>query len=251
MIVEDEPIAGRYLEAMLVQTGRVEVVGRAHNADWAMTVCSSAAPDGVFLDIRMPGEDGCALAERLALLPKPPLIVFATALPEHALHAYRLNAVDYLLKPLQFAQVLEAVGRLESIIAREEANDGFFVPSSLDDFAASDDRLPVKCLRDDMVKLVPRQDILAAIAQGRRTWICTASAKFATYYPLNRLEEWLRTDSFIRVSRQAIVNLRGIQEVIHFGDRLYQIRLGDSEGTCLTASRTGARNLAKLLRPPL
>lgn len=242
VIVEDEPLAMRFLESLLTATGKVEVIGRAPNADWAMTVCSDFAPDAVFLDVRMPGDDGFALAKRLALLPSPPAIVFTTALPERAFEAFRLQAVDYLVKPLDESQVREAVDRLIVAIAAD-------TPSSK--LPPTEERLPVKCLQDDIVKFIPKQDIVAAISCGRRTWIHTMDGKFPTYYPLDRLMTWFGDAAFVRVSRQGIVNLRAIEEVVHYGDRLYQIRLKDRERTHITASRSGARILARLLEPPV
>src|SRR5438552_2639671 len=99
VIIEDEPLAARYLRALLHETGKVEVTGMAREAETGLLLCSEQSPDAAFLDVRMPGPDGLALAGHLRLLPTPPRIVFTTGHAEHACEAFRLNAVDYLLKP--------------------------------------------------------------------------------------------------------------------------------------------------------
>lgn len=242
VIVEDEPLAARFLTALLERTGRVDVVGVARDAPWGMTLCCEKVADAAFIDIRMPGPDGIDLAGQIAQLQKPPLVVFTTGHADRACEAFRLRAVDYLLKPLEFSQVCDSVSRLQDLI---EAGEGETVAGQL---PAHEDRLPVKCPGDDLIRFIPRWDVIAAICRERRTWIHTSSHEFSTYYTLGDLTAWLGA-AFVRISRESLVNLRAIEEVIHYGDRLYQVRLRDRLGTCLVASRSGAVRLAALIRP--
>lgn len=247
LIIEDEPLAAKFLEALLVKTNRVEVVGIARDANWGLTLCSDLSPDAVFLDVHMPGRDGVVLAAELAHLSKPPLVVFTTGNADRACEAFRLHAVDYLVKPLKFSQVVDAVNRLDAMIS-PSAVDG---PLSVAMAVGNEDRLPVKCLEEDLVRLIPKSEILAAICRDRRTWIHTATNEYPTYYVLCDLLTWLGTPPFVRVSRESIVNLQAIEEVVHYGDRLYQVRLRDRQGTCLDASRSGSAHLASLIKPPV
>ena len=251
LVVEDEPLAARFLEALLVKTGKVDVVGVARDGDWAITQCADLSPDAVFLDVLMPGRDGIQIAAELAHLSKPPLVVFTTGHSDRACEAFRLHAVDYLVKPLQFSQVWDAVCRLEGLIAPAIDDGGRNVPQSHTGLPALEDRLPVKCLVDDMVMLIPRWEILAAICRDRRTWIHTAINEYPTYYTLSDLLTWLGNPPFVRVSRESVVNLQAVNEVAHFGDRLYQLRLRDRAGTCIDASRSGSACIAALLKPPV
>src|ERR1700724_3857823 len=112
VIVEDEPLAAQYLAALLDDTYQVEVVGSATESEAGLRLCAELRPDAVFLDINLPGRDGVSLATQLTMLPQPPRLVFTTGDANRATDAFRLEAVDYLLKPLDPEQVTEAVNRL-------------------------------------------------------------------------------------------------------------------------------------------
>src|ERR1700736_6061513 len=129
VIIEDESLAAEYLAALLDETCRVEVVGTAAESESGLRLCAELRPDAVFLDINLPGKDGVSLATQLAMLPQPPRLVFTTGNAGRAPDAFRLDAVDYLLKPLDPEQVSEAVNRLLAYLRPFEA--GSF-PSSGD-----------------------------------------------------------------------------------------------------------------------
>ena len=93
--------------------------------------------------------------------------------------------------------------------------------------------------------------IVAAMRHDRRTWIHTATDEYPTYYPLGELLAWLGDPPFLRVARDAIVNLQSVAEVLHYGDRLYRLRLRDRKNTSVEASRSGAVRLSSLLKPAL
>src|SRR5271166_1491877 len=112
VIVEDEPLAAEYLATLLDDTWQVEVVATATDSESGLRLCAELRPDAVFLDINLPGKDGVSLASQLAMLPQPPRLVFTTGNANRATDAFRLEAVDYLLKPLDPEQVTEAVKRL-------------------------------------------------------------------------------------------------------------------------------------------
>src|SRR5438132_5353550 len=112
-IIEDELPAAAYLRHLLDATGRVEVVGTVSDARAGLQLCSWEQPDAAFVDIRLPGPDGMRLAARLAVLLHPPLVVFTTGYANHAPDAFDLGAIHYLLKPLVYAKVAEAVDRIE------------------------------------------------------------------------------------------------------------------------------------------
>ncbi len=247
VIVEDEPLAARFLRQLLHETGKVEVTGLARDGNAGLLLCSEHAPDAAFLDIRMPGADGMQLAAKLSFLQRPPMIVFTTGYADRAWEAFRLDTVDYLVKPLDRAQIWEAVCRLE---ARLAAGPNSTMDQRQEKPKSVLDRLPVKSGQDDVVMLLPLHEIVAAIHHHKRTWIHTQLEEFATYYSLKQLLDWMGDPPFVLVSRNAIVNLQGFEEVIHYGDRLYQVRLRDRGKTCVAASRSGAKRLAELLRPP-
>ena len=253
VIIEDEPLAAQYLAALLDDTCQVEVLGTATESETGLQLCAELRPDAVFLDIKLPGKDGVSLATQLAMLPQPPRLVFTTGDASRATDAFRLDAVDYLLKPLDPTQVGESVNRLLAYLRPFEtggsagAADG--VASQKMRFTgAAGEFLPVKDLDRDLIRLLARREIAAALRRERRTWLHTVREEFAIYYPLADLMRWLGGDPFIQIGRHALVNLHAIERVIHYGDRLYRVCLRDRANTEITASRSGAARLAALLK---
>src|SRR5580700_2989249 len=122
VIIEDEPLAAQYLAALLNDTYQVEVVSSATTSDDGLRLCAELRPDAVFVDINLPGKDGVSMATQLAMLPQPPRLVFTTGTANRATDAFRLEAVDYLLKPLDPAQVNESVNRLLAQLRPFEAD---------------------------------------------------------------------------------------------------------------------------------
>jgi DNA-binding LytR/AlgR family response regulator len=257
IIIEDEPLAAEYLAALLDDTCQVEVVGTAAESDSGLRLCAELRPDAVFLDINLPGKDGVSLATQLAMLPQPPRLVFTTGNAGRATDAFRLDAVDYLLKPLDPEQVTEAVNRLLAHLRPFESGPSSLSTRERDSTAAPDKilfngsdsgLLPVKDVDRDQIRLLARREMVAVLRRDRRTWIHTVREEFATYYPLADLMRWLGGDPFVQIGRHAVVNLQAIEHVTHYGDRLYRVRLRDRVGTEITASRTGAVRLAAVLK---
>jgi DNA-binding LytR/AlgR family response regulator len=256
VIIEDEPLAAQYLAALLEDTCQVEVVGSATESEAGLRLCAELRPDVVFIDINLPGRDGVSLARQLAILPQPPRLVFTTGNANRATDAFRLEAVDYLLKPLDPEQVTEAVNRLLSYLrpfesgpspgSRGHANEDP-TPDKMRFTGLATELLPVKDVDRDQIRLLARREVAAVLRRERRTWVHTVREEFATYYPLAELMRWLGGEPFIQIGRHAIVNLQAIERVTHYGDRLYRVGLRDRVTTELTASRTGAARLAAVL----
>jgi len=116
-LVDDEPLAVKRLSRMLASTGRTEVVGTRSDPVDAVDAIVAAKPDVLFLDIEMPGMNGFQM---LAKLDPQPLIVFTTAYDQYALQAFGVNSVDYLLKPIEPAQLNRALDRVERIAGGAE-----------------------------------------------------------------------------------------------------------------------------------
>src|ERR1700737_2299979 len=257
LIIEDEPLAAEYLAALLDETYQVEVVGTAAESEAGLRLCAELRPDAVFLDINLPGRDGVSLATQLAMLPQPPRLVFTTGNADRAIEAFRVDAVDYLLKPLDPEQVAEAVNRLLAYLRPFESGSSLSsakraematTPDKMDFTDAANELLPVKDVDRDQIRLLARYEIAGVLRRDRRTWVHTVREEFATYYPLADLVRWLGGDPFVQIGRHAVVNLQAIEHVTHYGDRLYRVRLRDRLGTEITASRTGAARLAAVLK---
>ena len=258
LIIEPEQIAAKHLAALLDETCQVEVVGTDTRGETGIRRCRELRPEAVFLDINLPGKDGVSLASQLTTLPQPPRLVFTTANPNGAVDAFRLDAVDYLLKPLDPNQVVEAVNRLQAGLRPFETEISWGAPESKTQSSTNSklqagstpiELLPVRDADSDRIRLLSRREIVAAVRKGRRTWIHTVREELATNYPIVSLVQWLGGKPFIQIGRHAIINERAIELITHHGDRLYRVQLRDRPGTDITASRSGSVRLAAALKP--
>ena len=116
IIVDDEAPARSELRFVLDEIGGVDVVAEAANVRSALEQLKETGADLMFLDINMPGADGLALAEGLGRLRYPPLVIFVTAYNQHAVKAFEVNAIDYLVKPVEVDRLRQAVERAASIV---------------------------------------------------------------------------------------------------------------------------------------
>jgi DNA-binding LytR/AlgR family response regulator len=257
VVIEDEPVAAQRMATLLDDTWQMEVIGTATDGAEGLRLCAHLRPDAVFLDIYVSGKEGVSLATQLTTLAQPPRLVFTAADTKRAADAFRLEAVDYLLKPLDPLHVAEAANRL--LIHLRPFEFGSFLRSSsrLDAVLISDKigftetahgLLPVPDADRDQTRLLARHEIVAVARRERRTWIHTVLEEFATYYSLTELVDWLRGDPFIQVSRHAVVNMRAVERINLNSDRLYCLRLRDRASTEITTSRTGAARLAAFVK---
>lgn len=242
IVVEDEPLARDYLVSLLGETGGVQVVGQAEDAASALRLFERHPAEVAFVDIRLPGPDGLTLGAALARFPQPPLLVFVTGHAEYAVDAYQVHPADYLLKPLEPDRVAETVVHLQQRLEERQMAGSTAEPEP------EPELLPVRDRARDLARLLARHEIVAVLRRGRRTWIHTTEAEYSMYQPVADLEEWLGGKPFFRAARDAIVNLTYVQEILHFGDRLYRLRLMDREGTVVEVSRSSASELATILR---
>jgi DNA-binding LytR/AlgR family response regulator len=257
IMIEGEQFAAKHLGALLDETCQVEVVGTATHGETGIRLCRELRPEAVFLDINLPGKDGVLLANQLRTLPQPPRLVFTTSDRNRAVDAFRLEAVDYLLKPLDPFNVLEAVNRLAAVLrpfktetlrAHHGSKSRSSTNSKRRTGATPAELLPVKDTGSDKIRLLSRRKIVAVFRKGRYTWIHTVREEFSTRYPLTLLAQWLGGRPFIQIGRHAIVNEQAVQLVTQHGDRLYRVQLCDRLGNEITASRKGAARLAALLK---
>jgi two-component system, LytTR family, response regulator LytT len=257
VVVEEDPLAAQHLVTLLDETWQVEVIGTATDRVAGLRLCAQLRPDAVFLDVNVSDEDGFSLATQLTRLEQPPRLVLMARDADRASHAFRLNAVDYLLKPLDPLQVAEAVNRLlvhlrpfefGSLLGSASRSDGILTPDKFCFADAAHGLLPVTDIDRDEIRLLARHEIVAVLRLRRRTWIHTVLEEFATYYSLAELAAWLGSDRFIQLGRHAVVNLRAIERIIHRGDRLYQVRLHDRVGSEITPSRSGVARLGAVLK---
>jgi two-component system LytT family response regulator len=252
-LVDDEPLAIERLSRLLRATGRVDIAGHATDPETALAELTIQAMDVVFLDIQMPELNGFQLVERLvsssaAHTPAPPslpAIVFVTAHDEHAIRAFEINAVDYLLKPVERRRLDRTLDRVER--RRDDPSRGDLM-TSLTRLAQSlrprafVERLPLR--QGERVQFLDVGDITHVIAKDRATYAVTAGGgSHLLDDTIAELERKLDLARFFRIHRGALVNVDCIGELhADIGGRLV-IRLKGQPRSELVVARDRVRAL--------
>jgi len=203
LIVDDEPLARRELRRLLAAHPEVEVVGEAGSAKEAERAIETLAPDLLFLDIQMPQSTGFQLLESLEDAPQ---VVFTTAYDEHALRAFEVGALDYLLKPITPARLATALGRVRERLAAPRKDS---LPLDRPLLVREGEKSWFVCLRD----------VAVIEAAGNYVQLHFGANRPLLLHSLAGLEQRLDPDHFFRASRSSIVNL-GFVERFETGPRL-------------------------------
>ena len=222
IIIDDERLARSELRKMLTEYPEVEILGEAANADEALNMIPDLNPDLIFLDTQMPVKTGFELLEELD---KVPAVIFTTAFNDFAIRAFEVNALDYLLKPIDPKRLSDAIQKLLFLDEREinplEARNEFrHLLTESDQVFVKDGE---KCW---FVKLA---EIRLFESVGNYARVFFGTNKPLILKSLNSLEERLDTKTFFRANRKHIVNLRMIEKVEPFfnGGLLLEIRGGE------------------------
>ena len=199
MIVDDEAPARSELRFLLEQTGKIGTITEASSVRSAIEMLMESRVDVVFLDISMPGASGLQLAEALHKLKNPPAIVFVTAYSDHAVEAFDVDAVDYLMKPVEEARLDRAI---EKVMQRTKP---------VTDSKVTIERIPVE--KGGRKVLIPVDDIRFIMAKDDYSCIYTVDDRFLSTTSLAQFEAKLCDFGFFRVHRRYIVNLACVTDV--------------------------------------
>ena len=206
IIVDDEPLAVAQLEKYVERVPFLVNVGSCTSAAEAMDVLSAGNVDAMFVDINMPDIDGVQLVRSLA---RPPMVVFTTAYSEYAIEGFRLDAIDYLLKPIAFDSFLKAANKLKLIFGIKNPA----MPTSEPVDAVANDCLYVKS--DYRMLRVPIGSIkyIEGMSEYVRIFVDDSAKPIVSLLSMKKLEENLPADTFMRVHRSYLVNLNKVKEV--------------------------------------
>ena len=199
MIVDDEAPARSELRFLLEQTGKIASIAEASSVRTAIEMLMENRVDVVFLDISMPGASGLQLAEALHKLKNPPSIVFVTAYSDHAVEAFDVDAVDYLLKPVEEARLDQAIEKVLSRVKPQTENK------------VTIERIPVE--KGGRKVLIPIDQIRYIMAKDDYSCIFTDDDRFLSTTSLAQFEAKLCDFGFFRVHRRYIVNLACVEDV--------------------------------------
>ena len=204
IIIDDERLARNELKKLLQDFPEVEVVGEAANADEGIEKIENLSPDLVFLDIQMPGKTGF---DMLSELDKAPHVIFTTAYDEFALKAFEVNALDYLMKPVEVKRLADALHKLKATEEKEMAAQAAANRGTL----TENDQVFVK--DGERCWFVKLSDVRLFERVGNYAKVFFGTNKPLILKSLNSLEERLDEKTFFRANRKHIINLRMIEKV--------------------------------------
>jgi DNA-binding LytR/AlgR family response regulator len=252
IIADDERPAREFLKSILREFEQVELVGEAENGADAVELIKAVKPDLAILDLKMPEVSGLD-AVKLLRRSQMPLVAFVTAHDEFAVQAFDVNAVDYLLKPVERARLAETIARASERLEQAdwrviEAEKVKNAANAYDESARSVplERIPVR-VREE-IYLVPVEDIASIVADGELLHITTAkNQKYTINYRLKDLEPRLDASKFVRLSRGAIANLAFLTRISPMPGGTYTVVL--TNGQEIASSRLQSKILrSKLLK---
>jgi two-component system LytT family response regulator/two-component system response regulator LytT len=247
VLVDDEKLASDELAYLLKEFSDVEVIAVASNGLEAVKLIADLEPDLVFLDVQMPGLDGMSVIAKLRALGVPlPYFVMATAFDQYAVEAFRLEALDYLLKPVEKDRLAMAVERARKGIAESAKGSApREMPSSKPSLQRS--KLLVKSNHRNFI--VDAQDVVyATIDDGLITVVASNLEGQSNYRTIEELQSNLDPDMFWRVHRSYLVNIHRIKEVIPWFKSSFQLRMDDKKQTEVPVSRVQTKRLRALLK---
>jgi two-component system response regulator LytT len=263
VVVDDEQLARDELGYLLGQVGGVEVIGQAGNGVEALATIDRLQPDVVFLDVQMPGLTGFEVARRMLDSGPSSQIIFVTAYDQHAIEAFEVNAVDYLLKPVDPSRLETALQRARRRITfdRHMNGDGGAaaripgisnqqleqIVQLVTERHSRRERLALKV--GERFLLVQAEDIVyASLADESITVVTNQHVGMSNYRTLDELQARLDPSVFWRVHRSHLVNINKIKEIVPWFSRNYILRMKDQKATEIPVSRTQTRRLREYLK---
>jgi two-component system LytT family response regulator/two-component system response regulator LytT len=253
VVVDDERLAREELCFLLGQIAGVDVVAQAGDGPAALEVIAEHAPDLVMLDVQMPGLTGFEVARRLLRGGTDSHLVFVTAYDRHAIEAFDVNAVDYLLKPVEADRLAMAVDRVRKRMVPERggipagANSLDRVLQLLGDRQNRREQLAVK-VGDRFILLQADEVVHASVEDDVITVVTNSLSGTSNYRTLDELQARLDPEVFWRVHRSHLVNINKIREIVPWFSRNYILKMKDAKGSEIPVSRSQTRRLREYLR---
>jgi two-component system LytT family response regulator len=223
LIVDDEPPGRANLRLALGAHPDWQLVAECDGTAAARTILAAQEVDVIFLDIQMPAESGLVLAREISRLRAPPLIVFVTAYSEHAIDAFEVHALDYLLKPLSDARLAQTVERIGAMLGQRQREAYGAALRDYVDAGARLERINVRSV--GRIEQILVADILWIESAGNYVELHLAERTVLHRITLNRIESLLAPADFLRVHRSAIVRRSEIARLDTVGDGSYRLTL--------------------------
>ena len=245
VVIDDEKLALEELLYLLKDHPDIEIVGSADNGVDAVEVIEKLDPDLVFLDVQMPGLDGMGVIRQLRESSEDlPHFVLVTAYDTYAIEAFRMEALDYLLKPVEKSRLDQTIQRVQRIFGEHRMGDAIAVSPR-----SKEQRTKILVKSAGRSFIVDAQDIVyATIDEGVITIVTSSLEGESNYKTIEELQSNLDPETFWRVHRSYLVNINRIREVIPWFKSSYQIRMDDKKQTEIPVSRVQTKRLRALLK---
>lgn len=247
LLVDDESPARKELRYLLKPFSEIQIVGEADNALEALELINNLEYSVVFLDIEMPGLQGIELAKQLQERGNSPAIIFITAHEEFAVEAFSVNALDYLLKPInskRLEQALQKVIAYHSVLNPHE-NSSAELTSTASSSVRPLEAIPVE-QRGKTILLRP-EEIIYFYTDKDNIFAKTQKASYLARFTLRELESRLNSSLFFRTHRCYLVNIQRMRELIPYFNGTYTVVVDDQEKSEIPVSRMQARKLKEIL----
>jgi two-component system response regulator LytT len=246
ILVDDEKLASEELAYQLKEFPDIEVIATASNGLEALKLIRDLEPDLVFMDVQMPGLDGMGVIRKLREQELPlPYFVMATAYDQYAVEAFRWEALDYVLKPVDKERLTVAVDRARKAVSDRNKSAQPEPVSSKPALQRS--KLLVRSNQRNFI--VDAQDVVyATIDDGLITVVASNLEGQSNYRTIEELQSNLDPDTFWRVHRSYLVNIHRIKEVIPWFKSSFQLRMDDKKQTEIPVSRVQTKRLRALLK---
>ena len=249
VVADDEQLARDELCFLLGQLDGVEVVGQAANGVEALDEIARHAPDVAFLDVQMPGLTGFEVARRLMETGTGPSVIFVTAFDQRAIEAFEVNAVDYVLKPVDSARLETAVTRARKRLGTSDPLQGQLDRLVRMMAGQKDRRDQVAVKVNDRFVLVQADDIIhASLVEDSINIVTNQVSGTSNDRTLEELHARLNPEVFWRVHRSHLVNINKVKEIVPWFSRNYLLRMSDAKATEIPVSRSQTRRLRDYLK---
>ena len=254
LVVDDEQLAREELCFLLGQVGGVDILAEAADGVGALRLAGELRPDVLFLDVQMPGLNGFEVARRLMEAEVLPQLVFVTAFDQYAIDAFSVNAVDYLLKPVDAERLEQTLDRVRRRLASEQAARLSLAPQDLerviDAVQARRGRRDQLAIRvSERFVLVQADEVIhASVVDEAIVVVTNLVSGTSNYRTLDELQTRLDPAVFWRVHRSHLVNITKIKEIVPWFSRNYLLKMKDSKATEIPVSRSQTRRLREYLQ---
>jgi two-component system, LytTR family, response regulator len=254
LVVDDEGLAREELCFLLGQDPDVEIIGQAADGVEALRFAGELRPDLVFLDVQMPGLTGFEVARRLIEASVPVQVVFVTAFDQYAIDAFSVNAVDYLLKPVDLGRLEQALDRARRRLASEQAARLPLAPADLERVIEAvqarqgrRDQLAIR-VGERFVLVQAEEVVHASVSDDTLIVVTNTVSGTSNYRTLDELQARLDPSIFWRVHRSHLVNITKIKEIVPWFSRNYLLKMKDPKATEIPVSRAQTKRLREYLQ---